>query len=787
MIETKHGNRASNKAMQRVDTISRRDLIKLMALAGAAMSRPVSLFADAVPGQSGNSSAGPLTNHPRLFYNAASLQHLRQALATDGAANADLKKRGEELLSAKLIAEADAMRGEGQQANYGEPGNQISEMGLTLGLLYQLTGDARYANKLRDAMFYYSKYARWTAPSFSHRSPPWHSELDTQKFSFGFAAGYDALYAFLSDADRKTISDVMIRLGIMPTLSDWVFPGSRIHSFDSMGHNWWGVCVSGAGIGALALLGDDPRAQGWIDAIDAGFSQWFNYPGNVLQNRVATFERSGPSYEGVNYTKYGVSEYLRYHLAWQNTYPGRKPAHPEPLDHLGRFFLHTLYPTSDGSYTVNFNDSSFETGSSETILLLMACGFGTPEASRYLELAHSRLQSTLISLLQPYPKPPALADVPTSFIYPNMGWAMMRSSWENDATFLAMKSGYTWNHAHADAGSFILLKQGAPLIIDSGTCAYNRPEYIDYYCQSRAHNVILFNGAGQPREDMFVGCKFSGHMHSLIDGLGLKYVYADATGPMARSFSRNYRHWIWSGDVILIIDDVLAHAPGQMDWLLHYEAKYSVEIDGSVKLKNGAAEAVVKILHPPTTLREDIGMTGHDPDKKVPYLVFSAGAQMQSVQFVTAICLNPGVVPKFEIQEDQNYLQVRMQTSDAIEELYLNLRAIRSPGTMDIRIGGWVTDAYLLHFKKTLSGDQPVQRFFVSNGSYLRYQGQSVMESLTKLNACWAPSDALEIFSDKNSAIIQIATKTAPQSIKWNNRPVAGRYDNQSNLVSLQI
>jgi hypothetical protein len=51
----------------------------------------------------------------------------------------------------------------------------------------------------------------------------------------------------------------------------------------------------------LALLGEDPRAQEWIAAIDAGFEQWFNYRGNARQNRVATFERSGPSYEGVNY------------------------------------------------------------------------------------------------------------------------------------------------------------------------------------------------------------------------------------------------------------------------------------------------------------------------------------------------------------------------------------------------------------------------------------------------------------------------------------------------------
>jgi hypothetical protein len=658
-------------------------------------------------------------------------------------------------------------------------------MGLTLGLLFQLTGDRRYADKLREAMLYYTNYVRWTAQSFGHRTPPWYSELDTAKFSFGYATGYDALYAVLSDADRKTISDAMIRLSVLPILNDWVMPGRRIHSFDSMGHNWWGVCVAGAGLCALALLGDDPRAQGWIDAMDAGFEQWFNYGGNVLQNRVATFERSGPSYEGVNYTKYGVTEYLHYRLAWQNTYPERKATRMEPLDHVAGFFLNTLYPTSTGSFAVNFNDSSLEMDSTETILLLIACGFGSHEASQYLKLVHTHPPAMLVSLLRQYPMPPSLPDAPNSCIYPDMGWAMMRSSWENDATLLAMKSGYTWNHAHADAGSFILFKQGAPLIIDSGTCAYDRPEYHDYYCQSRAHNVILFDGAGQPTEDLLLGCKFPGHLHSLIDGLGLKYVYADATGPMARWFSRNYRHWIWSGDIILIIDDVCAHTPGQMNWLLHFVGKYGAGPDGSVRLKNGPAEAVVKMLYPPATLSEDTGLVAHNPNKKTPYLVFSPGAPMQSRRFVTAICLNPDAVPKFEVLEEQNYLGIRVRTADAVEELYLDIRAIHNAGTIDFQVGDWVTDAYLLHFKRANLNDPSVQRFFIGDGSYLRYKGQSMIESLSKLTACWAPGQSLEIFSDKTSAPIQIAAESSPKCVKWNHRAVAARYDDQSKLVSL--
>jgi oligo-alginate lyase len=777
------------QALESTEKISRRNLIKLMLLAGPMMGQSISSLAEMGPPPStpgGGARNDPPPSRPRLFYNSASLDRLRQSLASDAAAYEALKKRGEELLAADFIPESVAMSGRGQQQNFAAPGDQMSEMGLTLGLLYHLTSDERYAVKLREAMFYYAQYARWTAPSFPHRSPPWFSELDTAKFGFGYAVAYDALHDVLTDVDRKKIAEIMVGMAVLPILNDWVLPGTRIHSLDSMGHNWWGVCVSGAGLCALALLGYDARAQGWIDAMDAGFKQWFDYQGNALQNRVATFERAGPSYEGVGYTDYGVHEYLYYRLAWQNTYPGRTAAHMEPLEHLSRYFLHVLYPTSSAFYTVNFNDSSLKADSTTTVLLLIACGLGTPESSRYLDLVRSKMQGAMLSLLRQYPKPSPAADLPDSYSYPDMGWAMLRSSWKNDATLLAVKSGYTWNHAHADAASFILFKEGEPLIIDSGHCAYYRPEYTTYYRQSRAHNVILFNGSGQPEEDLFLGCKFPGHLRSLIDGLGLKYIYADATGPMARWFSRNYRHWFWSGDVILIFDDVRAHTAGQMDWLLHFGGKYTTHPDGGVRLKNGKAEAIVKMLYPPAQIREEAGLADNDPKTKIPYLVFSPDAPAQSCQFITAICLNPNAIPGFEVLQKEDYVGVRMRMSDAVEECYLNLRAIETPGTISIQIEDWVTDAYLLHFKRAISGDQTPQRFFVGDGSYLRYKAGSLIESLSKLTTCWSPGDSLEIFSNGASSSIQIAAEHPPASVRWNGRQVIGNYDEQTKLVSLR-
>lgn len=776
--------------MNSLNDISRRSLIKLMAMASPAIYGATSMLAGDV--QSDSLVTRPVAargqHRPRLFYNAASLGRMRHLLASDANADAALKKRGKELLAAALVPEKVAEIGGGQQANYATPGNQITEMGLTLGLLFHLTGDKRYADKLREALLYYANYVRWAGPGLADRFPQWHSELDTTKFSFGYAAGYDALREVLSAADRKTIADAMVRLSILPTLDDWILPGARVHSFDSMGHNWWGVCVAGGGLCALALLGDDPRAQGWIDAVDAGYVQWFNYPGNVLQNRMPTFERSGPSYEGVGYTNYGVSEYLHYRFAWQNTYPQRQAAHMEPLDHLATFFLQTLYPTEKGYLSTNFDDGSMAVDSTATVLLLIACGLATPDSSRYLQHVHTHPEGVLLSLLRQHPEPAVHGVAPMSIVYPRMGWATMRSSWADDATFLAMKSGYTWNHAHADAGSFILFKQGMPLIVDSGTCSYSRPEYTTYYRQSRAHNVILFDGAGQPDEDIDRGCKFPGQMHCLIDGLGMKYVYADATGPMARWFSRNYRQWLWSGDVLLIIDDVHAHTAGHMDWLLHYDGEYTAESEGGVTLKNGAAEAVVKMLYPANKHREDIGLADHNPDRKALYLAFYPEEAARSRQFITAICLNPEAMPKFEVLEGENYVGVRVHKQHSVEETYLNLRAINGSihTSSGVQIGDWMTDAYLLHISRPSSADAAVERYFVSDGSYLRRGKKSALETLTKLTACWSPGNTVEVFSCEAPTSLQIAAEGPPQSVRWNGTPVTAVYDNEKRLVSLK-
>ncbi|MHC4743042.1 MAG: heparinase II/III domain-containing protein, partial [Planctomycetota bacterium] len=477
-----------------------------------------------------------VSSRPRLYYTPARLKALKGRVEVDSDIKGALGKlieKAESLLDEELVSIEYAESGSGQHGNYKRPSSQIAGMGMTLGLAYQMTGEKKYAEKLRRAMLHFGQLSRWAGDA--KRDPPWNSELNTARFCLGYGVGYDSIRDYLSPAERKAIVRIMVQRGILPTLNDWVLGEKRIHALDSMGHNWWSVCVAMAGVASLAVLDDEPQAEYWIERIREGFPEWFVYQGNILQNKSPNFDAAGAFYESVSYANYALSEYLLFHLAHTNVFP-KDPLPEIPLlETAGDFFVNTSYPASDSLFAVNFGDSSIKASSARTLRLLLATGFDKPSYHWYITRTDPGLSDpiSLISYaLQPRQTPPA--GLARSVIYPDIGWAMMRSSWDNDATMLAVKSGIAWNHAHPDASSFILFHKGKPLIIDSGNCSYSRREYTSYYRQSKAHNVILTDGLAENPEACGGpdrGSALPGELHHLMDSAGIKYVLADATGP----------------------------------------------------------------------------------------------------------------------------------------------------------------------------------------------------------------------------------------------------------------
>lgn len=737
-----------------------------------------------------------LRNGPRLFFTAEQARALKNTAATDEKLRplwAAFLAGAERLLSEPLVTETEALGGVGQHGRIFLASRQCSETGFALGLAYHATGDRRFAERIRETLQHYGKYRAWIGPGFATRQPHWNSELATASIAFGFATGYDAIAELLSAEERRALRETLVERGLRPLLGDWLLPESRIHALDSMGHNWWSVCISNAAIGALVIADEEPEAQGWLAAAREALAEWFSYSGNMLQNKPVNFDPAGGLYESLNYNEYGVGEYLRFRLAHQNVL-GAAPLNDTAwLEDTAGFVLQTLYPTSTKPLSLNFGDSDLLTNfAGEMLRLLLASGFNNPAYRWYLAKTETAVTSSGANLKDVFrllhstgpifsAGPMALPNLQKCATFRGVGWGMFRTSWENDATFLAVKSGYTWNHAHADAGSFVLFHRGEPLLIDSGKCGYDRPEYMSYYVRSRAHNVVLFDGEGQPAEDNVKGVKFSGELTGALDEFGFRYVCADATGPMAHVFSRNYRHWLWIGGVILVIDDLRAHREGRFDWLLHYAGTTETTQEG-VRVVNGQSAARVQFLHPKDLERSvDRGMAEGKPDTSQNYLRFSTNAPNREIKIITAILPEePGMaLPEIDFSEGENRLNVRVRQNGKITEVVLNLladgRTVHLNGINSF--SGWTTDAYLLATTRAEQAQEKpseLDSILMIDGSLLRHEGQPVWTSFSKANALFSPKDPTRVaVYGQAGAEVAFSALHRPEQLILNGQPTA--------------
>ena len=335
----------------------------------------------------------------------------------------------------------------------------------------------------------------------------------------------------------------------------------------------------------------------------------------------------------------------------------------------------------------------------------------------------------------------SLSGLPEHMVFDKSGYAYLRTSWEKDATLLAVRCGYTWNHAHDDAGHFMLFADGAPVIPDSGNCSYDLPEYASYYKTCEAHNIITINGRAQREDALFRGSKFPGTVSHFVDG-PVKYLLADATGPTCDQCNRNYRSFIWlCPDVLVTVDDLRAHAPAKFASLFHCMGEGTargnrVEVQGKTPL------AATVLFPEAVKVEERLGYLppknakGTDPDAKrdlprKPYYAFCAEDETDVMQFVTLYGLHEAANIQPEKLFGPNWLGLRLCYGGNTYTLAYNLLADgrKMHENSNNTILGCETDAYILVFKKDAAGKETVLMVY---GSYLRRDGRSLYESFTK-------------------------------------------------------
>ncbi len=647
---------------------------------------------------------------------------------------------------------------------YQEAKNQINkkEIGRIdyLALAYLLTGEKPFAEATKKILLDLASQKTWSNPEMLKRQPAWTSDLKTAEKCWVVAIGLEALANELSKDERKIIVDGLMKNGIRPAMSEWFLPETRIHSLNSMGHNWWTACVYMAGIGCLAIKDEVPEVNPWIEALNQASKEWFNFSGDVLQAKPKTWDAAGGMYESVNYAAFGVSEYLFFRLAHQNVFPNVKQPEIPLLKSIPNFFMQVGYPRTGMIYSLNFGDSHKNIVGERPIKLLWALGVQDPNALWYLNQIENQQHREGLFKNAPlgivyhpdFSKSPILPNLPTSAIFKDMGWASLRDSWKKDATLLAVKSGHTWNHAHADANSFILFHKGEAVIKDAGNSWYGSKEYPEYFFQSQAHNVVTFNGKYQPKEQQYHGSPLDGNLSELLDAGEIKYVLANGTGPTATIYSRNFRHFLWIGKVILIIDDLKAYENGKFEWLLHPEGESKKE-RGDINIVNKKGAVLVRPLYPETLvetgfnhdfpekmlLSEMIGPKEDNVKEQEKYYSIAYPEQVRQTKFITAIILKDSLndenLPEIERFKGDDILGVRIKQNGKVSEIYLNLQADgRLMHLNSIKtFGDYTSDAYLTAITFPENKPDEIQDFFIGYGSFLRKDKSVLFSSLSKL------------------------------------------------------
>lgn len=637
--------------------------------------------------------------------------------------------------------------------------NDIMKMEY-LALAYQLTDDHRYCDKLKEMLQNIAKTESWANAEMMQRDPQWRSELQMAHRSFQMALAYDAIYNDLTPSERKHLAQEFYRLCVEPLLGDWLTDDARIHSLNSMGHNWWTSCVGMGGLLALAISNEHPRAALLAQQAVESLPEWFDFAGDILQTKPKTFDRDGGMYESINYASFGITEALLLRMAWINSHPGAKLEKIPQMELLPDFFCHVAYPRTGQLYSINLGDSHKNVTGESSMLLAYAMGVENPATLWYINNIQPGQHREGMPLIFPmgflytpqHVQAPTTPDMPLSKQWEDFGWATLRNSWNKDATMLTVKSGMTWNHAHADANSLILFHKGIDIIKDAGNCSYGRPEYRNYFFQSDAHNVIKFNGEGQPAYHQYHGSSLPGTVSGLLDCGHIKYVLANGTGPMSHLLDRNLRSFLWIYNTILVIDDMHSHAPGSWEWLWHPGGQVNKR-GGDLEITNGDAAVVLRPLYPqplapsayvhdyPEMLYWDI-IEGprEDLQGNEQYYSLKLPGSFDRIKGVTAIFLKDSpsqkTVPATERREGKNWIGLRITDGDTVTDVYINQLADGRLMHMNswIEADGWKTDAYMfaVTYRK---GTSPAHGdLFINHGSMLKHDDKVIYSSLAKLN-----------------------------------------------------
>lgn len=482
---------------------------------------------------------------------------------------------------------------------------------MELALLYQLTGDTKYAEK---AYYLAAKLCAmdtwtWAAHYFEIIYPrvwPYGAKDDQVVFSFDIGNGhmvydmalvYDWLHPALTKAQRDRLRNGILEKGILRARGSYDY----LWWAKAYKCNWSGINHGGLGMAALALLNEDPNLVDVLDRSVEGVEEMFN-----------NLTPEGGWHEGRHYSMYGLSTSVGFMDAMKRVTKGKinlfekGPLKDAPTD----FLLFGL--------TGSFNDGgSGGPAGSPALYGRLAVEGKNSTAIYYIENYLQRPEATfggtsclsmnsIWDLIWKYPSDiKAVKPTEASKYFPGIEWAFLRKDFGDEYMQVATKCGPLDDphHDHLDAGSVNLTWKGESFIGEFPQGFYDQFIFNDgrwnyLNIRSSGHNTIMVNDEEQiiaKRKDQPCKDGIGGVIKKFDSKPNYAYVIEDATKAYENKHLKGWQRTIIldkETDVVILLDKVKCAKGAKIDLLFHPNVEATVAADGKTAILSGKSASL---------------------------------------------------------------------------------------------------------------------------------------------------------------------------------------------------
>jgi len=411
-------------------------------------------------------------------------------------------------------------------------------------------------------------------PNWDEGEIPFNNEdLTVGHFLTALALTYDWHYDAMTPAERAELRDRLATVtdAWMLTYYMRVYRDITWNRFGTVTNNHYWINQQGVAAAAFVLEDEIPEEMRsvWVDRLEENLA--------VI---LSVLEEDGTSNEGVAYHAYGQINLFRW-LDFRDRALGGNTAEAIPwFEQSVLWDTYSILPGGDDNYggAANFGDCpARHYQPPRTIQAWLASRLDDGHAQWIAEQI-SWPHVTAMSYLWYDPSIEAIAPgtLPLSRLFPQKGIFAWRSSWDDDASYLSIKSGsYFGGHEQPDAGHLILHRAGVPYLTDHG---------YSYLKMTDEHNLVVIDGVGQDGEgrqwmSAVDPVSWASVPFTLADGSYFDVVADPTPMYLSEELTSWTREIVGLGpDVFLVRDALAATAAVEIDWLLH---SYASEPPGS--------------------------------------------------------------------------------------------------------------------------------------------------------------------------------------------------------------